>query len=692
MNSSVRGTPNRLVHETSPYLKQHAYNPVDWHPWGDVALAAARAQDRPIFLSIGYSACHWCHVMERESFENAAIAAAMNERFINIKVDREERPDLDQIYMTAVQLMTGRGGWPMSVFLTPDMQPFFGGTYWPPEPRMGMPGFHQVLLKVSEAWRDRQSDVRHSAHELTAAVRELAAGPPGRAELSDRLIQQSMQKLISIADRRYGGFGGAPKFPHAMDLRVLLRAWQRFGDEEALAVCRLTLDRMAQGGLYDQLGGGFHRYSTDERWLAPHFEKMLYDNALLTPVYLEAFQSTGDVEYARIARETLDYVLREMQRPNGGFYSTQDADSEGEEGKFFVWTEAEIDAVLDAGDAPAFKAAYDVTPRGNWEGRTILNRPRPWAELTSLLNLPPAELAAALTRCRAKLLDTRSARVHPGRDEKILTSWNGMMISALAQGAQVLNEPRYAVAAQAAADFLHGALCTGGARLQHAFKDGQARINGFLDDYACLIDGLVDLYQATFASRQLEWAVELAEVMCTLFSDDAGGGFFYTPSDHESLITRNKENHDGSTPSGNSMAATALLRLGRLCGRADFEIRAQATLEILAGVLVQSPTAGGQALLALDFFLGPTREMALIAGDSAAEVADVLRAIHRRFLPNKVIALRPPGAADAAISPVLQPLLQGRPTRGGAATLYICEHGRCGLPAAGVEQIARALG
>jgi len=686
-----RREPNRLAHETSPYLKQHALNPVDWYPWGPEALAAARHLDRPIFLSIGYSACHWCHVMEHESFENEAIAALMNSHFICIKVDREERPDLDQIYMNAVQLMTRRGGWPMSVFLTPDLKPFYGGTYWPPESRMGMPGFREILAKVHEAWVTKRGELDHSAEELTAAVREIAAAAGDRATLNDGLLRRAMQRLVGIADRRYGGFGGAPKFPHSMDLRLLLRCWKRFGDDDALDVARLTLDKMAGGGIYDHLGGGFHRYSTDERWLAPHFEKMLYDNALLVPAYVEAFQVTGDPEYARVVRETLDYVLREMTQPEGGFYSTQDADSEGEEGKFFVWSESEIESLLGADDARIFNYCYDVSAEGNWEEHNILNRPKTNAQAARVLGIDEAELPAVLARCRARLFDERKKRIHPGRDDKVLVSWNGMMISAFAMAAQVFGEDRYSDAAKHAADFLLKTLRTPDGKLLHSYKDGQARFNAYLDDYACLIDGLVDLYQATFDPRPLEEAVVLAEKMIALFHDDKAHGFYYTSHDHEELIARNKEAQDGSTPSGNSMAAWALLRLGRLCGRSDFEKTAVATLDFLSSVLSQSPTAASQALLALDFLLGPTHEIALVDGAKAEESADVLTALHRRFVPNKIVVRKLANTADETLSPALAPLLKGKSARQGAATIYICDHGTCGLPVVGAKGLEEAL-
>ncbi len=683
--------PNRLAHETSPYLRQHAHNPVNWYPWGEEALTAARKLDRPIFLSIGYSACHWCHVMEHESFENEAIAAVMNAHFVCIKVDREERPDIDQIYMNAVQLMTRRGGWPMSVFLTPELKPFFGGTYWPPESRMGMPGFREILLKVHEAWTSRRGELTHSADELTKAVREIAAMSGERTGLDDSLLRRAMQRLTSIADRRYGGFGGAPKFPHSMDLRLLLRCWKRFNDADSLEVSRLTLDKMCSGGIYDHLGGGFHRYSTDERWLAPHFEKMLYDNALLVPAYLEAFQATANEQYARVARETLDYVIREMTQPEGGFYSTQDADSEGEEGRFFVWSQEEIDRLLGPDDARVFNYCYDVTPEGNWEGKTILNRPKTDAQAAKVLGIDEAELGRVLARARQTLFEAREKRVHPGRDDKVLVSWNGMMISAFAAGAQVLGDERYAKAAREAADFILRAMRTESGTLRHSYKDGQARFNAYLDDYACLIDGLVDLYQATFESRYVDDAVSLAEKMIALFHDDAEQGFFYTSSDHEELIARNKEAHDGSTPSGNSMAAWSLLRLGRLCERSDFEETAVNTLEFLSTVLAQSPTAAGQALLALDFLLGPTREVAIVDGSRPEETGEVLQTLHGKFLPNKIVVRKTPAMTDDQLPATLAPLLKGKISRGGSTMIYLCDHGACGLPVVGVKGLESAL-
>ena len=685
-----RSQPNPLGTETSPYLLQHAFNPVDWFPWGEDALSLAKRLDKPIFLSIGYSACHWCHVMEHESFENSEIAARMNELFVCIKVDREERPDLDQIYMSAVQMMTGRGGWPMSVFLTPDLRPFFGGTYWPPTSRMGMPGFRDILASVADAWKNRRDDVLRSADELTSEVVRSANESLPRSGLSLETLRGAMQQFLQRVDWQQGGFGGAPKFPHPMDLRVLLRCWRRFGDQKSLDAVRLTLDKMAGGGIYDQLGGGFHRYSTDGHWLAPHFEKMLYDNALLVQVYLEAFQATGNERDARVVRETLDYVLREMTQPQGGFYATQDADSEGEEGKFFVWSEEEVLRILGPEEGRLFCDAYDVSPHGNWEGHNILNRPN----VGQVFNLPlkdgqvenlPHDL---LTRCRAKLFDVRAQRIAPGRDDKVLVGWNGLMIAAMSQAAAILGEPRYAAAASAAADFVLNNMRDSEGRLLHSFKDGQARFNAYLDDYACLIDGLVDLYQATFEPRWLEVALELAEQMLSRFEDSRAGGFFYTSIDHEQLVARVRDTQDNATPSGNGMAAYALARLGTLTGRSQLLGRAYATLEAMSGQLTKFAMASGQSLIALDFVLGPTQEVVVVGADSANDVAEVTLAIgslFEQFWPNKVVARRSPGSSDEKLSDVLRPLFSGKSAPAGELAVFVCEQGSCQKPILGLS-------
>src|SRR5512135_1277269 len=621
MTASAAERPaNRLIGETSPYLLQHAQNPVDWYPWGPEAIARAKAEDKPIFLSIGYSACHWCHVMEHESFEDPEIATLMNERFVNIKVDREERPDLDQIYMAAVQaFQDGHGGWPMSVFLTPDLKPFYGGTYYPPTDSRGMPGFPRVLRELDRAWRERRDDVDRIASGMTERLQASGLAAPSRGELTAKPLDQAARELARAFDPIHGGFLPAPKFPHPMDLRLLLRQHARTGDPHALHIARQTLDKMARGGIYDHLGGGFARYSTDERWLVPHFEKMLYDNALLASTYLEAYQATGDAEYARIARETMDYVLGRMTSPEGGIYSTEDADSEGAEGKYYVWTLAEVNEVLGPDRAKTFASVYDVTEGGNWEHKNILNLPKPIATSAKLLGKDEATLRAELDEDRARLLAVRDRRVPPGKDTKVLTSWNGLMIAALAEGGRVLKDARYLEAARRAAAFLLDRMRAGDGRLLHTFKDGQAKLNAYLDDYADLFDGLTRLYETTGEPRWMTSALELAGVMIAEFADAEHGGFFYTGKSHEALIARQRDFMDNATPSGNAMAATALLRLGALTGRDDLAEAGRKTLEAVQALMERAPMAAGQSLVALDFLLAAPRELAIIAGDDPDE-------------------------------------------------------------------------
>jgi uncharacterized protein YyaL (SSP411 family) len=683
---------NRLAGETSPYLRQHAHNPVDWYPWGDEALRRARELDRPIFLSIGYSACHWCHVMERESFEDSAVAAILNEHFVSIKVDREERPDLDQIYMTAVQLMTQHGGWPMSVFLTPELHPFYGGTYFPPADRHGLPSFSRVLLAVAEAWDKRRSELLAQAKDLTVHVRDAmqVSGQPG--ELDDALLRNAARYLARAFDRTHGGFGGAPKFPHPMDLRLLLRLWKRFGDDDALASATTTLDHMARGGIYDQLGGGFHRYSTDARWLVPHFEKMLYDNALLSLAYLEAYQATGHVLYREIVEQTLTYVEREMTSTEGAFYSTQDADSEGVEGKFFVWSQAEVEKVLGGAEAELFGAVYDVTPDGNWEGHNILHRDRSDEQEAKLLKIPVDELRRRLEASRRKLFEQREQRVKPGLDDKVLTSWNALMINAFAHAGQVLDSPRFTERAVAAANFLLTRMRSPEGRLYRTTRTGSnlPRLNGYLEDYAYLIDALVSLYQATFDPRWIAEARQLAGVLFAQFWDAEDGGFFYTPADHERLISRGKDPHDNATPSGNAMAVTGLLRLGALTGDKETLDRAEQTLMLFRDLMSQMPAAAGQMLIALDFYLGPTTEV-VVVGERHGETEQVLRALRSGFRPNQVLAWRPADGATAASAEQIVPLLAGREGR-GSVTTYICRNFTCEAPVIGLAELRRVLG
>lgn len=686
MTESTERKPNRLVHESSPYLLQHAFNPVDWYPWGEDALQAARKADKPIFLSIGYSACHWCHVMEHESFENPAIAEIMNEHFVNIKVDREERPDLDRIYMSSVLAISGRGGWPMSVFLTPDMKPFYGGTYWPPAAKMGMPGFTDVLTRIAEAWNSQRDKLLAGADELTEAVQRMCAPTGGAGEPVESLLNDAMAALLSVADRAHGGFGGAPKFPHAMDLRVLLRCAYRFNNSDAGDVVKLTLDKMAAGGIYDQLGGGFHRYSTDARWLAPHFEKMLYDNALLTPAYIESAQLTGCAEHARIARETLDYVLAEMTQPEGGFYSTQDADSEGEEGRFFVWYPDELVTHLGADDASLVAFCYDVSQHGNWEGKNILHRVKSDAEAAAEFGTDEADIRERLARSRGILLAERAKRVAPARDDKVIVSWNGMMIAAMARGARYFGDERYAEAARDAADFLL-ARCRDEGRLLHVFKDGVAKLNAYLDDYACLIDGLVELYQATFEVRHLDEAIALYERMAERFIDRDDGGFYFTSDDHESLIARQKDSSDDATPSGNAMAATALLKLAHITGREDLDQTARDTISLLAKPLKSHPMSGGQTLIAIDFLLGPTHEIVVVEGNDADENREIRDELNRRFLPNSVLLIRRKTDTDDDLGAPVRELLAQKSAVDDRCTVYLCEQRTCREPLVGIEAV-----
>ncbi len=681
---------NRLINETSPYLKQHAHNPVDWYPWGPEALARARQLDRPIFLSIGYSACHWCHVMERESFENEEIARILNEHFVSIKVDREERPDLDQIYMASVQMLTGQGGWPMSVFLTPDLRPFFGGTYFPPEDKYGRRGFRSLLLLLADAWQTRRDEINRAAEDITTHLQSFGQLPPAEGELGPDLLQRAAEGLARAFDSTHGGFGQAPKFLHTMDLRVLLRAWKRFGDNHALHMVRLTLDRMAMGGIYDHLGGGFARYSTDARWLVPHFEKMLYDNALMVGVYLEAFQATGERFYRDIVEETLGWVAREMTSPEGPFFSTLDADSEGVEGKFYVWTADEIVQVLGEPEAELFSAAYGVEPGGNWEeGHNILYRTKTFEQLARLHHLPEEELRKRLAAARQKLFAARSRRVRPGLDEKVLTSWNGLMIAAYAQAASVLENADYARAATRAADFLLTRMRTMEGRLLRTWSAGaEPKLNGYLEDYAFLLDGLVSLYEATFEPRWMAAALELSRSMIEQFWDASEGGFFYTGRDHEQLIARGKDPHDNATPSGNAMAVTALLRLAKLTGRAELQAKAEATLRAYTGLLAAHPFAAGQMLIALDFYLGPVQEIAVVGDPAADETRQVLRLIRGGFRPNQVVAFKPKVGDGRAEE--LVPLLAERAAKDGVTT-YVCENFTCQAPLVGVAAVKAAF-
>lgn len=679
--------PNRLAHETSPYLLQHQNNPVDWYPWGEEALARSRDEDKPIFLSIGYSACHWCHVMEHESFEEPELAKIMNEHFVCIKVDREERPDIDQIYMNAVQLMTGHGGWPMSVFLTPDLQPFYGGTYWPPTASRGMPGFDQVLHAVQEAWTERREQVLGGAAQMTAELEQLTTKgiDTNAVSLDDALLFAAGHHLERIYDPSHGGFGEAPKFPHPLELQLLLRLWQRTGRDAWLDMVRTSLEKMAAGGIYDHLGGGFARYAVDARWLVPHFEKMLYDNALLSVVYLEAYQATGDVEFRRVVEETLDYVLRDMTDPGGAFYSTEDADSEGEEGKFYVWSPDEVRQVLTEEAADTFCRVFDVTESGNFEGKNILHLPKTIPHVAALLNRDPLELVTELAESRQKLFAARNKRVRPGRDDKVLVAWNGLMIDAMAKAGSALGVPRYTEAARRAADFLLNSLRTDDGRLLHTWRAGEAKLAAYLDDYTILANALVTLYEATFDESYIARAVELIDIVMTHFGDGDRGGFYYTADDHERLLTRTRDLTDNATPGGNSMATMALLRLGNLLGRSDYLDAAHAILNEGAPLMRQIPMATGQMFLALDLFLGPFPEWVLV-GPGAHQLASKM---HSRFLPRRVIAVREEGVGNR--DAILQAPFDGREEHTDEPALYVCIDQSCAAPVVGRDNIELAI-
>lgn len=678
---------NRLINETSPYLLQHAHNPVDWYPWGEEAFAAARAENKPILLSIGYSACHWCHVMEHESFENEEIALLMNDNFVSIKVDREERPDLDQIYMSAVQMMTHHGGWPMTVFLNTEGVPFYGGTYFPPEDRYNMPGFPRVLISMAEAYRERPEDIEQTGASILAELNRLSLAQESNEPLTHELLDLAFKGTIKSYDPVNGGFGSAPKFPPAMTLEFLLRVHHRTGSQEALEIVANSCRKMANGGIYDHLGGGFHRYSTDAKWLVPHFEKMLYDNALLSRVYLHYYQLTHDESARRTAEGVLDYVVREMTDASGGFYSTQDADSEGEEGRFFVWTPEEIESALAREDAALFSAYYDVTPGGNFEGKNILNVTRPLDDVAGEAKVTPEHLRQSLERSRQKLFELRENRVKPDRDEKVLTAWNGMMLASFAEAAAILDREDYLDTARRNGRFVLDNLRREDLLLR-TYKDTTAKLNAYLEDYAFLCDGLLTLYEA---SGELEWfeaTLSITNKMIDEFWDDQDGGFFYTGKSHESLIVRSKDYFDNATPSGNSVAAEVMLRLATLTDNEDYRRRATTILRLIADPMRRYPTGFGRALCALDFYLGTPKQIAIVGLPEAPQTKLLRREVWKPYLPNKVVAQ---SSHEDHRSTELIPLLRDRGLIGNQPTAYICEHFTCSEPVTDHQNLASQL-
>jgi len=658
--------PNRLINEASPYLRQHAHNPVDWFPWGDEALQKAKQEDKPIFLSIGYAACHWCHVMAHESFEDPKIAQILNRYFVPVKVDREERPDLDAIYIQAVQMLTGTGGWPLSVFLTPDGKPFFGGTYFPPVPRHGLPSFKDVLLKVIEAWQTQREEIQRGSGRITEALQRQVAPSRFHDELSQHSLRLARDRLISQFHSTYGGWG-VPRFPQPMVLEFLLNRYVSKGDGQALSVVLKSLEAMARGGIYDQLGGGFHRYAVDEAWVVPHFEKMLYDNAQLARVYLHAWAVTGNNYLKDIVTETIDYVLREMRDPQGGFYSSQDADSEGEEGKYYVWESKEVNSVLGP-EASRFSSLYGITPQGNFQGKNVLTFKGDWEDRASVLPLKEA------------LFRKKQERIEPLKDKKVLVSWNGLMLAAVAEAGRIFDNTHYKEKAKENAEFLLTYLRKPNGRLWHFWYDGVAKGEGLLDDYTNLIQGLLELYFATFEPQWFEAAYELLQQVLEHFS--AKVGFYDTPDDYESLVIRPRNLYDNATPSANSTASLVLIKLSALAQRPSLRDMARESLKEIQDLFPQYPLAFGQWLSALDLELEDPHEIAIVGDPRWPKTQELLQTLPL-YRPYHIIAVGMPQ------SPV--PMLKERPIKGDTPVAYVCKGSVCQAPVSTAQELKRLL-
>jgi uncharacterized protein YyaL (SSP411 family) len=699
--SKKMGKPNRLINEKSPYLLQHADNPVDWYPWGDEAFEKARKENKPILLSIGYSTCHWCHVMEHESFEDPEVARLMNETFVSIKVDREERPDIDNIYMTVCQMISrGNCGWPLNIIMTPDNKPFFAATYIPKEARFGRAGMLELIPRLKELWTTQRDEVMKSANQITSALQQ-GLGSSGQLkgeELDESSLEKAYDQLAGTFDSSNGGIGTAPKFPTPHNYLFLLRYWKRSGNENALAMVEKTLQSMRLGGIYDHVGFGFHRYSTDPNWFVPHFEKMLYDQAMLAMAYIEAYQATGKKDYEQTAREIFTYVLRDMTDPGGGFYSAEDADSEGEEGKFYLWSEREIKQVLGKDDAEFFIKVFNIDEEGNFgeeatgrkTGDNILHLKKPVAEIALSLNISREELNKKIQVAREKLFKVREKRVHPHKDDKVLTDWNGLMIAALAKGSQAFNEPEYSVAAGRAVDFILKNLRDKSGELLHRYRDGESGIRANVTDYAFLVWGLTELYEATFDVNYLKTALELNRELIENFWDEDNGGFYFTSSDVEELIVRQKEINDGAIPSGNSVAMLNLIRLGRITADSDLEQKAAKIGEVFSKVIEQYPSAFTQLLVALDFGIGPSYEV-VIAGDTKAHDTGVmLEALRKQFLPNKIVLFRASDKNASDISRFAE-YARNHTSLNGKATAYVCLNYECQLPTTNVGKMLELL-
>lgn len=680
------GKPNRLIDEKSPYLLQHAYNPVDWYPWGEEAFAKARAEDKPVLLSVGYSTCHWCHVMEHESFEDEEVAGALNDVFVCIKVDREERPDIDTIYMTVCQAMTGSGGWPLTIIMTPDKRPFYAGTYFPKHNRYGRPGIIDLARGIQESWQEKRDELFQIAEQVTDHLQSMVTASPLSGGLGEEVLTRAYNSLAKAYDGKHGGFGRAPKFPTPHNLSFLLRYWQRTGEAKALEIVSHTLDAMGQGGMFDQVGFGFHRYSTDPEWLLPHFEKMLYDQALLAIAYLDAYQAGKQPSHATKAQEIFTYVLRDMTDEDGGFYSAEDADSEGEEGKFYVWTTEELRRVLTPANAKIAIKVYSALDDGNFydeatrekTGTNILHLTKPLGQLAQELEMSTDELGRHLTEIRQTLWGVRENRIHPFKDNKILTDWNGLMIAALARGGRVLGQERYTQAAEDAVAFIKNNLLRPDGKLLKRYREGEAALPAYVDDYAFLVWGLIELYETTFKPYYLRLALSLNEILLKLFQDTEHGGLFLTSEDAEELLVRPKEVYDGAIPSGNSVAALNNLRLARLTGQQELEEAGQSIIEAFAGDVAQNPAGHTFMLQAVDYLLGPAQEVLIVGDVGAEDTNQLLRALNAEFLPRKAVLVYPVTQQDDRIAvKALAPFVQGQEQIDGKATAYVCSEFTC---------------
>jgi len=689
--------PNRLIHEKSPYLLQHAENPVDWYAWEPEAFEKARKENKPIFLSIGYSTCHWCHVMAHESFENPEVARLMNEVFVCIKVDREERPDIDNIYMRVCQMMTGSGGWPLTILMTPDKKPFFAGTYIPRESHHGRLGMLDLVPRIKEVWDTQHADILKSADQITASLNQLSQGSTGD-ELDKSTLKTAYEQLSSRFSEQYGGFGNAPKFPSPQNLLFLLRYWQSTNDEKALRMVVKTLQSMQEGGIYDHIGFGFHRYSTDSHWLVPHFEKMLYDQAMLAMAYIEAYQATGKKELRETAKKIFTYVLRDMTDSKGGFYSAEDADSEGVEGKFYVWTEDEIRKVLKGEEADLIINVYNIDKTGNFRdeasventGANILHLEKTLTEVAFKNKTSVDELKERVEAARQKLFTARNKRIHPHKDDKILTDWNGLMIAALAKGAQVCNEPEYADAAKRAADFILTDMRRPDGRILHRYRDGHAAILANVDDYAFLIWGLLELYETVFDVHYLQTALNLNSEMIRYFWDEQNGGFYFTADDAEELIVRQKDIYDGAIPSGNSVAVLNLFRLARITANSDLEDKANKIMLAFSKDVKSVPSGYTQMMVGLDFGIGPSYEIVIVGNPEAKDTKEMLNSLRKHFVPNKVVLLRPSDQEEPDIIRLAK-FTEYQSSFDGKATAYVCLDYACKMPTTDTEEMLKLL-